>query len=212
MKEKIDIDSWSRRDQYKFFSSFVNPYASLTSPINVDKIVKYSKNNNISFYGIMSYVVLKSINDIEEFKYVLENDGIYKYEKVNASFTVLTENNDLHFSRVAEFNNFNKFISDFELLKNEAENNDVIEYEDCYNKIYITCMPWIRITSLTNPINYNDIDSVPRICWGKYFLDNNKYMIDLSGEFNHAFVDGYHMSKFFVCVQNNIDNFERIIA
>ena len=145
MKVNVDIDKWNRKDQYNFFSTFVNPYVSLTSIINVDKIVKYSKKHDISFYGIMSYVVLKAINDIDEFKYVLENAKICKYDKIHAAFSVLTKKNELHFTKVVEYSNFNTFINNFEISKKEAENNKKIAYTECNNKVYITCIPWIRI-------------------------------------------------------------------
>ena len=90
MKIKIDIDKWKRKKQYAFFSNFTNPYASVTSILNVDKIVKISKKYKISFYGIMSYVVLKTLNEIDEFKYVLEDNHIYKYDQINVSFSVLS--------------------------------------------------------------------------------------------------------------------------
>ena len=45
MKTKIDINSWKRKKQFIFFSNFTNPYASVTSILDVDKIVKISKKN-----------------------------------------------------------------------------------------------------------------------------------------------------------------------
>ena len=111
MKTKIDINHWKRKRQFIFFSNFTNPYASVTSVLDVDKIVKISKSNKISFYGMMSYVVLKTLNEIEEFKYVLEDNSVYKYDKINVSFSVLDSSNSINFSRTIEYADFNKFIS-----------------------------------------------------------------------------------------------------
>ena len=207
MKTKIDINSWKRKKQFIFFSNFTNPYASVTSVLDVDKIVKISKESKISFYGIMSYVVLKTLNEIEEFKYVLENNDIYKYDKINISFSVLDTSNSINFSRTVEYTNFNRFIELFDIAKKEAESNTKIKYIKDFNKCYITCLPWIRFTSVENPMNYKVIDSVPRICWGKYFIENDKYMIDLSIQFNHAFQDGYHIGLFYNKLQENINLF-----
>ena len=66
-------------------------------------------------------------------------------------------------------------------------------------------MPWIRTTSFINPIY--DIDSITRICWGKYFLENNEFFIDLSIQVNHALIDGYHIGLFYSKLQDNIDSF-----
>ena len=206
MVEKVKIDDWQRKNQYKFFSVFTNPYASVTSIINVDKLVNYAKSNNISFYGLMSFEVLKAINSIEEFKYVLDNDGVYKYDKINITFSVLKTDNKLNFSRTVEFTKFTDFMEKFILAKQEAESDLQVPYTKENNKIYVTCTPWMRITSIGNPMNYTKIDSIPRICWGKYFLTDDGYNIDLSIQVNHAFQDGYHLGLFLNTLQQNIYN------
>ena len=82
MKDKIDIKAWKRNKQYTHFLKFSNPYASASTIINVNNIVNYAKKHKVSFYGIMTYLVMKSINQVEEFKYVLEEDGVYKYNQI----------------------------------------------------------------------------------------------------------------------------------
>ena len=52
MKQKINIDEWNRYKPYNFFKTFDNPYASVVSIVNVDNIVKLSKEYDISFYGL----------------------------------------------------------------------------------------------------------------------------------------------------------------
>lgn len=209
MKEYININDWDRKPQFQFFSNFTNPYASVTSVISVDNIVRYAKENHISFYGIMSYNVLKTINEIDEFKYVLDNGQVYKTDKINMTFSALKKNNQLNFSRTVEYTEFEEFISKFTEAKAEAESDNKIPFTNESNKIYLTCTPWMRFTSVENPMNYNKIDSIPRICWGKYFLDNNEYNIDLSIQVNHAFQDGYHLGIFFEQLQKNINEFKR---
>ncbi len=209
MKNKINIENWDRKKQFLFFSGFTNPYASVTSVLNVDKIVRIAKKNMISFYGIMSYVVLKTINEIEAFKYVLEENNIYKYDKINASFSTLDSTNAIKFSRTVDYvSNFKDFILLFQQAKSEAENSTNIPYKKDFNKCYFTCLPWMRFTAIENTMNYKNQDSIPRVCWGKYFLENNQYMIDLSIQCNHAFQDGYHMGLFFNNLQENINMFD----
>ena len=207
MKEKVNIENWERKEAFNFFSKFNDPYASVTTIINVDKLLNYAKDNKLSFYGIMSYVVLKTINDLNEYKYVLEDDGVYKYNQINMSFSVLKNNNILNFSRTVLYNDFEIFIKDFIDAKNEAESESQIPYISGNNKIYITCIPWIRITAVDNPKNYDKVDSIPRICWGKYFFENGEYKMDISLQINHAFQDGYHIGLFFNTLQDNISKF-----
>lgn len=205
-KEKININEWKREEQYLFFKDFQNPYLSITSTIEISNIIKYSKENNISFYGLLMYFCLKTINEIDEFRYVIEENNVYKYDKINASFSVIDAENNLNFTKTVEYNEFNKFMQDFYEAKYEAENHIKNVKDRNNNKCYFTCMPWIRITSFANPV-FN-IDSITRICWGKYFSENNKYSIDLSIQVNHAMLDGYHVGLFYNKLQENINNIE----
>ena len=82
MKEKINVETWERKKQYNFFSKFDNPYAGVTTILNVDNLVKYSKKNKISFYSLLTYFTIKTLNKLDEFKYVLENNDVYKYDDI----------------------------------------------------------------------------------------------------------------------------------
>ena len=74
------------------------------------------------------------------------------------------------------------------------------------NKINITCIPWITFSNFKDAIDFNEKSSKPKICWGRYYLEEDKYLIDISLLVNHAFQDGYHMGLFFNKSQQNIDN------
>ena len=57
----------------------------------------------LSFYALMSFVTMKTIQEMEEFKYVLDGNSIYRYENINMSFTVLDKEQKVRFSPVVEF-------------------------------------------------------------------------------------------------------------
>lgn len=79
-------------------------------------------------------------------------------------------------------------------------------YTGIVTKINITCIPWITFSNFKDAINFNEKNSKPKICWGKYYLDDDRYLIDISLLVNHAFQDGYHMGLFFNNLQENIYN------
>ena len=62
MKQKVNKDNWNRNKQFQFFSKFDSPYTGCTTLIDVDDLIKFSKKNKISFYGLMTYFTIASIN------------------------------------------------------------------------------------------------------------------------------------------------------
>ena len=66
--------------------------------------------------------------------------------------------------------------------------------------IYFSCLPWMDVTAVTNERellapNARD-DSIPRICWGKYTLGNDRVYLGISVEVNHRLIDGVHIGHF----------------
>lgn len=207
MRKEIDVNSWQRNWQYNVFFPKSYPYLSVTSPVNVDYLVRLAKETHLSFYGLMSYAVLKTIQEIEEFKYVFDNGKIYKYDVINTSFTVLNAEQQLYFSPIVKFDeDLFVFLESFLTAKKMAEEGISADKYLENNLAYITCLPWMRVTSMLNPVDENIKDSIPRICWGKYFETAEGYKIDVSIQVNHAFQDGYHLGLFYEGLERNISN------
>lgn len=76
------------------------------------------------------------------------------------------------------------------------------------NKINITCIPWISFSNFKDAVDFKEKNSKPKICWGKYYLENDRYLIGVSLLVNHAFQDGYHMGLFFNNLQQNVFDFK----
>ena len=209
MKKLINIKKWDRMEQYIFFNKYDNPYYEVTSEINCDNIFKLSKQKKYSFYGLMIYLCLKSLNEIDEFKYFVEDKKVYKYDNICGSFSVLDYKYNLHFSEIIELTNLTEFMKIFDKYKYNAENNLKTKTKQINNVAYFTCFPWIKITSFKNA--HNGIDYNSRICWGKYYKENNLYYINISIEVNHSIIDGYHIGKFFTILQKNIEELEVLL-
>ena len=212
MKIKIDTNNWSRKLAYETFSEFSDPYTGIVTKLDITNIINYCMQNDISFYGCMTYFVLKSMNEIDAFSYGYgKEEGryfVYKYDSLAVTVTVINNNNELNFTRYVEYNDdISSFLLDFYKATNDASNG-IPYYKisglENMNKINITCIPWITFSNFKDAIDLKEKNSKPKICWGKYYLEDDKYLIDVSLLVNHAFQDGYHIGLFFNNLQQNI--------
>ena len=162
----------------------------------------------------MTYFVLKSMNEIDAFSYGYgkENDEVfvYKFDSLAVTATVINKDNELNFTRYIEYNDdISTFLLEFSKATKDAA-NDIPYYKitglENMNKVNITCIPWISFSNFKDAINFNEKNSKPKICWGKYYLEESRYLIDISILVNHAFQDGYHMGLFINKLQQNIYN------
>ena len=74
------------------------------------------------------------------------------------------------------------------------------------NKVNITCIPWISFSNFKDAINIDERNSKPKVCWGRFYIKDNEYFINMSLLVNHAFQDGYHIGLFFNQLQQSIYN------
>ena len=49
----------------------------------------------------------------------------------------------------------------------------------------------------------------PVITWGKNEVEQEKYLMPLSMNIHHAVADGFHLSRFFIEVQELIDSIDQ---
>jgi len=69
----------------------------------------------------------------------------------------------------------------------------------------VTSFPWAKYTMATNAYNLDKKDSIPRIAWGKYELENDKIMMPFSIEVHHALVDGLHVGRLIQNIQKALN-------
>lgn len=205
----IDLLKWDRTQIFNFFKDTDCPHYSITANIDVVNLYKFCKRNNLSFYYSMIYLVTKTCNSIQEFRYRIREDCVVFHEVIKPSFTLPTKNNLFRFSWCEYEDDLFKFVS--KLVDScESKVEDLIVNFD-FSKddfIFLSCTPWIHFTSFTNPYNTKMPDTFPRITWGKYIWVNNSLTMPVSVQVHHALVDGYHLGMFYEKLQafiNKID-------
>ncbi len=209
--EKVDMTG-NREKIYNWFKTFSNTTYSCNVVMDITKLVEITKASDTSFFINLLYIVVKGLNSISEMRMRLVNDIPVIFEDINPAITVMTKSNtfeNVRFKNQDAYQTFYKIAHENieraknqELIKKEAYNPD-----DCYDEYYITCLPWVEFTQLTHPIpDDKSSQSIPRICWGKYYEENGRYKINLNITVSHMFVDGYPLSQTFKKIQELLDN------
>ncbi len=206
--EYIDIDQWSRKQHFEFFHKMDYPQFNVCLNIDVTHFLEFVKEHDISFYYAMGFASTYAANEIVNFRYRIRGDQVVLHDKIDPSFTDMSADSDLfkivtvemngdivHFARQAKEQSEQQKV--FFIFENAEERDDLV---------YITCVPWFSFTQLTHPITLSKDDSVPRISWGKYFKQGEKWMLPISIQANHALMDGLHVGRYIEKLQNYIDH------
>lgn len=217
MYKVIDKSELKKIKQYEWFKTFANPCYGFDVKMDVTKVIKYSKETNTSFFINVLYLVTIGLSSIEEMRMREVNGEIRLYDRINPTFTVMTKTGIYENAGFKMIDDYKGFYNKAKEVLDKVKNQDFVKetYNDdvLYDDYYMTCIPWLSIESMTHPLCDNNYESssCPRICWDKYRLENDRYVMLLNITVSHCFVDGYPLSCAFKEIQNNFYEIEEIL-
>ena len=93
----IDIENWKRKDHFAFFHRMDYPQFNICMDIDVSEFLKFTKENELSFYYSMIFASTWIANQLDDFKYRIRDDKIVLHDKIHPSFTDINKdkNDDL---------------------------------------------------------------------------------------------------------------------
>jgi len=215
MKEKIDIDTWLRKDHFNFFNNFDEPFFGVTVEVDCTETYKEAKAAGVSFFLLYLHKSLAAANQIENFRYRIINGEVWKYTKINAAATINRPNGSFgfgYFDYLEKFKDFNaKANLEIEKVKNTT---GLIPSSSGENVIHYSALPWLNFTSMSHARNYVYKDSCTKISFGKVRDQSGRKIMPVSIHANHALMDGFHVAQFVDVYQSllNTKTTELIIA
>ena len=195
MKE-IDINSWPRKEIFDFFSATEKPFFSLSFRMDVSPVRRFAKERGLSFYYCMVWLVTEAMNRVKAFRYTVSGGRVFLLPRREPSFTDMKPGADyFHICTMGIRGGIEQFCA--EAAERKAAQNCFINYSDERdNLIYISCLPWLDITGLTNEGELGKDDCIPRVSWGKFTEEEGKVTLGMAFEVNHRFVDGADIGRF----------------
>ncbi|MDY0023971.1 MAG: chloramphenicol acetyltransferase [Candidatus Izemoplasmatales bacterium] len=192
----IDIYKWKRKKYYEYYQAFDNPTFSLNVNIDITCLIAHIKKEKLKFFPTFLYCLMKAINEVDEFKYRIRSNRVVLHDIVHPSFTVLNNDEQYVFCE-AVFNDdfltfYNQTIKNIEIA---YSGNNLEDEEGKDDLIFISSLPWISFTGLTQPFSKNEPLSIPRVTFGKYFEEDSTIKLPFSIQVHHGLVDGLHVAK-----------------
>ena len=199
MDKLLDIENWNRKEHFLFFSQFDEPFFGIAAEIDCTNAYQICKEQHIPFYLYYLHKSTVAVNQIEEFKYRILNNGITIFDTINVSSTINRDDNTFAFSFIPFSQSFNEFTTSAQLETNRIKNSIGLGMNDNTSRldvIHYSTIPWISFTGLTHARNFIYKDSVPKITFGKYFNKNGRMILPVSINVHHGLMDGFHVGQY----------------
>ena len=195
MDRYIDVETWPRKDAYRLFSRGYLPYFSVTTPLDVTELRRFTKKEGLSFYRAMVYIVSRAMNELEPFRLRIRKDGIAVCETVSPSYTTAGRDGSFGISDVEYLPG--ETMVDFcrRAIEKEASQREQMVVQDDVRDdlIFISSVPWFVTTSVLQEQPTNPDDSFPRVLWDRVHEEKGRQLVNFTAQLNHRLLDGSHV-------------------
>lgn len=204
----IELDSWKRKEYFNHYFSDVPCTYSMTVDIDISKLKKY----NVKLYPTMLYLLTSIINQHEEFRTALDDQGrVGIFNEMYPCYTVFHKESETFCDIWTEFNgSYDVFCSNY--------NEDIEKYGSMKgirvkpsmpnNTFSVSMIPWATFTGFNLNLKNGYEYLLPIFTIGKYYEKDNKVLLPLAIQVHHAVCDGFHVTRFINKLQNLVDRFE----
>ncbi len=201
--KKIDFDLKNNP-----FINFHSTRYSMSARINVEKLWKYSKENDYSFFILSLGCLINGVNSVPNLKKRILDEEAVEYDYLDGVTPIMTGSSEAYKEmRVEPPKDILKWHDDVKELesnilhdKKEAFNMDMTQ-RDFTNIANFSCIPWVDFDTITT----SEVDGhaiQPLITWGKV---NENYEMSVAITVSHIFVHGRDLGYFYENTQKEFD-------
>ncbi|WP_018611490.1 chloramphenicol acetyltransferase [Segetibacter koreensis] len=197
MKQKLNLDDWNRKDHFKFFNQFEEPFFGVTVTIDCTTAYTMAKDTRSSFFLFYLYKSLEAANKTRPFLYRIEGTDVIVYDQVNASPTINRNDGTFGFAYIDYYEDYQTFYKEAQKEIDKVQSTSgLIPAVSGENVIHYSSIPWLNFTSLSHARAFAFKDSIPKISFGKMTIENGVRKMPVSIHVHHGLMDGYHVGEY----------------
>lgn len=205
--ERIDPGEWKRKALSDFFGQLDFPFYGVTFRVDVTRLYARAKALSLPVYYATIYASMRAANGVDAFLYKLRGEEVVRHNVLSPSFTV--PEGEL-FKIVHVDWRAGESAADFCRRAGDAAaaQTGFIDHagEARDDLVYISCLPWLDFTMITQEMAFNREDSIPRFTWGKMVEQAGARTMAYAVQVNHRLVDGGHLGAFSQALQLELDS------
>ena len=168
--QELDISTWPRRTTYEFFRDFEDPFFNITANVDVTRLRRFCKKNGLSYSLAALFASQNALNAIPEFRLRMLNEKIVEFETVEATQTILNDDETFSFCYYENKPNIFEFDKAGRAAREKYLKLKTFDVEsDRIDLIYYSVIPWVSFTSFKHASRANNRQTVPRIVFRQSF-------------------------------------------
>lgn len=195
---EVDLETWARRDHYKLYRALDFPYFSVTVALDVTAWHAAITAAGLPFYPTLVHRVTAVANGLEAFRLRIRGERVVLHERLHPSFTVPWREDLFNFCTVPFEPDLDAFLARCEpaIAATKAADHLLLDEPGRDDMLFISCLPWLAFTGMTQVCDARSGDSFPRVVWGRLTQHGGRLSLPLNLQLHHALADGVHAARF----------------
>lgn len=195
------------------FINFLSARYTMSARINVEKLWKWCKANDKSFFVMSLGCLMNAVNSVPELKRRIIDGKAIEYDYLEGLCPIMNEEDEIYCEmRVKTPQEFEDIFHWHDYVKQQSEDilsgksegfTAAMETRDFTNVANFSCIPWVDFDMITSGV-VNGQAIQPLVTWGKV---NENYEMSVAITVSHIFVNGRELGYFF---ENAQKEFEKI--
>ncbi|WP_407392723.1 CatA-like O-acetyltransferase [Methanobrevibacter sp.] len=206
--KKLDFDL-----NENLFKDFLSARYSISARVNVEKLWKWCKKNDKSFFIMSLGCLMNATNSVDALKRRIIDGEAIEYDYVEGVSPIMDKDSETYkemrvkvpqkFRNMIEWHDYVKTLSE-DILSGRKEGFTLeMEKRDFTNIVNFSCIPWIDFDMMTTCV-VDGMAIQPLITWGRV---NENYEMSVAITVSHIFVNGRELGFFYENLQKELDEF-----
>ncbi|WP_338771010.1 CatA-like O-acetyltransferase [Massilia sp. METH4] len=192
-----------RRDRFDLFDGMDSPAVNLSFTLELPDFRPWCKANALPPFHVFLCAVHRAVMKIENFRWRIHQGEVFTIDRLIPSFTVINQHNDLNFAMFEWSDDLRTYVARSKAAGTAAANMVELNVQyrhlsprEAKHQVFVTCIPWLNLTSIQHPTAALDCPDIPSLAWGK-FRDGapGELVLPFSVQAHHGFVDGFHIHQ-----------------
>jgi chloramphenicol O-acetyltransferase type A len=194
---------FTRQSQLDHYGAYDLPVVNVTAECRCRDFVTPAKARGWPPFALLLYGIARATLEVENFRFRIVDGAATRLERLTVGYTVIGVGDNLNFSSFPfdpEWPVFlERYLTDRDIARNAQELRAApLESRDY---IFVTCLPWLRFSSIQHPIGNLADTSIPSIAVGRFDLADGQVRFPMSVQAHHGLVDGLHIQRLFAQVE-----------
>ncbi len=196
MMKKIDLAHYKRRGMFAAFKDRDIPYFAVTTHIDITRLKGFVDQQRCGFFVSLSFLISHAVNLVPELRHRIIGGELFEVSRVDPGFTVLLDDQTFSFCDARHFASFAEYRAYTNAKIREVKERPDQGVGDKHQMFFITDIPWFSFTSIVHPYD-KQYSSIPIVSIGKYFSEQEKWLVPIGVQVNHGLVDAIHVGQFY---------------